>query len=162
MGPLEQIIITTTLGSILGLLQLESALTRFYEYQANERKIYITSLLVFSGLLSLLITLILWVFAEEINQLIFNENTYIQAYKIGILSLPLLCLNSFFIVVIRFTSNRLFFIKAPEHTFFNQFNYPCNFGALLQLQIRKLLLGSIIWLIPIGWSYDFRVKTPYQ
>ena len=143
-GALELIIITTTLGSILGLLQLESALTRFfYEYQANERKIYITSLLVFSGLLSLLITLILWVFAEEINQLIFNENTYIQAYKIGILSLPLLCLNSFFIVVIRFTSNRLLFIKAQSILFLTSLIIPVILVLYFNFKLESYFWGQL-------------------
>ena len=59
-GVLELLMVIITLSSIMGLLQLESALSRFfYEYKAQERKKLITTLFLFTGVLSFLITLIL-------------------------------------------------------------------------------------------------------
>ena len=67
-GVLELLTIIITLSSIMGLLQLESSLSRFfYEYKTEERKQLITTLFLFSGLLSFIITIILWMFGNSIK-----------------------------------------------------------------------------------------------
>lgn len=146
-GALELIIITTSLASILCLLQLESALSRFfYDYETDERKILISSLLIFSVILSFLFTALLWIFAEKINLLLFNENIFIGAYKIGILCIPLLCMNSFLIVVIRFTQNRLLFIKSQSILFFTTILVPVILVLYFSFKMESYFWGQLIGL----------------
>ena len=147
-GVLEFLTIIVTFGSILGLLQLESALSRFfYEYKPNERKQLITTLFVFSALLSLLITVFLWAFGETINMIFFDTLKYVKAYNVALLSLPLFCLNSLLIVIIRFTDKKQIFIKSQGLLFLANLIIPVVLVYFHSFGIDSFFWGQFFGLL---------------
>ena len=147
-GVLEILTVIITLSSILGLLQLESALSRFfYEYKTEERKKLITTLFLFSGLLSFLITIILWMFGNSINILIFDSLAYINAFNISLLSLPLFCLNSLLIVIIRFTEKKQIFIQSQGLLFLANLITPVVLVYFYDFGISSFFWGQFFGLL---------------
>ena len=147
-GVLELLTIIITLSSIMGLLQLESSLSRFfYEYKTEERKQLITTLFLFSGLLSFIITIILWVFGNSINILIFDTLAYISAYNISLLSLPLFCLNSLLIIIIRFTEKKQIFIQSQGLLFLANLITPVVLVYFYDFGISSFFWGQFFGLL---------------
>jgi len=147
-GVLELLTIIITLSSIMGLLQLESSLSRFfYEYKTEERKQLITTLFLFSGLLSFIITIILWVFGNSINILIFDTLAYISAYNISLLSLPLFCMNSLLIVIIRFTEKKQIFIQSQGLLFLANLITPVVLVYFYDFGISSFFWGQFFGLL---------------
>ena len=147
-GVLELLTIIITLSSIMGLLQLESSLSRFfYEYKTEERKQLIITLFLFSGLLSFIITIILWVFGNSINILIFDTLAYISAYNISLLSLPLFCMNSLLIVIIRFTEKKQIFIQSQGLLFLANLITPVVLVYFYDFGISSFFWGQFFGLL---------------
>ncbi|MDB4773217.1 oligosaccharide flippase family protein [Flavobacteriaceae bacterium] len=147
-GVLELLTVIITLSSILGLLQLESALSRFfYEYQDEKRKQLISTLFLFSGLLSFLIALLLWMLGDSINLLIFDSLIYINAYNISLLSLPLFCINSLLIVIVRFTEKKQIFIKSQGLLFLANLIIPVVLVYFFDWGISSFFWGQFFGLL---------------
>jgi O-antigen/teichoic acid export membrane protein len=147
-GVLELLTVIITLSSIIGLLQLESALSRFfYEYQDEKRKQLISTLFLFSGLLSFLIALLLWILGDSINFLIFDSLIYTNAYNISLLSLPLFCINSLLIVIIRFTEKKQIFIQSQGLLFLANLIIPVVLIYFFDWGISSFFWGQFFGLL---------------
>lgn len=147
-GVLELLTVMITLSSIIALLQLESAFSRFfYEYEVDKRKQLSTTLFLFSGGLSLFIVLILWFFGKSINLLVFDSLNYLNAYNISLLCLPLFCLNSLLTVLIRFTQKKQIFIQSQGLLFLVNLVLPTVLVYFFNFGISSFFLGQFFGLL---------------
>ena len=162
-GVLELLVVMITLSSIMGLLQLESALSRFfYEYQAQERKKLISTLFLFTGVLSFLITLILWILADAINLMIFDSLTYVNAYYISLLSVPLFCLNNILIVIVRFTEKKKIFIQSQGLLFLSNLIIPVTLVYFYDFGISSFFWGQFFGLLLAVLFISFNARKEFD
>ena len=97
--------VTTVLSiaAIFGLLQLETALQRYYyEYKGLRRKLLISNIYMMIGGLSLLIGLFLFVLAPIISDKLFGTFEYAALIKIASIQLPLNNIGMLGLVLLRF------------------------------------------------------------
>jgi O-antigen/teichoic acid export membrane protein len=121
-----------TLLTILGLLQIESAIGRFY-YEAKdlqEKKQYISTALWAVLGLSSLVTIIVFLFSHVFSSILFQTQSFNSAIIIIALSIPFTTLFSLFSVIIRFE------------------NKPFIYCIITFLQIASTI-GLSLWLVII-------------
>lgn len=144
-GILELITVLITLTSIVCLLQLESALSRFYyEYEEAKRKKIITSFFIFVGFLSLLLTGIFILLSNPINQILFQTLDYLIAYTLAVLTLPFFCWNALLIVMIRFTGQTTLFIRSQLLNFIISIALPVILVLKYNQGIESFFWGQLL------------------
>jgi O-antigen/teichoic acid export membrane protein len=103
-GVLDILIILIALFSILGMMQIESSVQRFYfEFKENKKRDQFLStafwLILFT---SIFIVLTVSIFSTELSILFFKDSSYAQYIRILIFIIPLGNLFAFFTVLFRF------------------------------------------------------------
>lgn len=109
-GTMDLIATIVAFASIVGMMQLESAVSRYYyaEKNENERNAMISTALWTILFLSSLIFVLLALFSKSLTSLVFNTAQYANVLIIAGLTIPVSNLNSLYTVVIRFK-------KKPVH-----------------------------------------------
>lgn len=162
-GALELLIIVVSLSSLLCLLQLESSLSRFfYDYGKEERKQMITSFFVFTGLLSFIVVGVLYFFSSEINEMLFSEFKYKQAYFLSVVSLPFLCWNALLTIIIRFTHRTTLFIISQLLSFILSITIPVVLILNLNQGIESFFWGQLISLVSVVLLLILSMKSEFS
>lgn len=101
--------------SIFGMMQLESAVSRYYYAEENddERRSMVSTAFWSIIILSIFFLSIIFVLSDWLSILFFDNTTYATSILIGAFIIPVSNLNSLFTVIIRFR-------KKPMHYMFFQ------------------------------------------
>lgn len=135
-GSMDIILTIFTFACIISMMQLESAVSRYY-YTAkdeNAKSILISTVMWAIIIASVLIIIILIVFSTLISSILFQSPKYAIVIIVAALIIPSANLNSLFSVVIRFR-------KKPLHFLLFQ---------VVQISITVLLTIYLILKIKIG------------
>ncbi len=111
-GVMDLISTIVVITSILGMVQLESAISRYYYSEKDEvtRKKLVSTALWAIVLLSLFVLLLIYIFSDKISFLFFKSSDYSTVISIAALIIPVSNLNSFFTVIIRFKKKPLYYM----------------------------------------------------
>ena len=114
-GTMDLVSTTVSLVTLLGILQLESAVSRYYFEEKDEvsRNNMISSALWTCLCLSIVVYILLAFCSNYISTLLFDVNSYAYLLVIAGIGIPIANLNSIFTVVMRFK-------KKPYHYLFFQ------------------------------------------
>jgi O-antigen/teichoic acid export membrane protein len=147
-GSLDLIATVISFVSIFGMLQLESAISRYYyEVEGTKRKIYISTafwtIFAFSSLLQLIILFS----SDSISILLFKSLNYTNIIKVASFNILLLNLFGFLTVLLRFNNKPLFYSLV----IFTQFILTGIVSVILVLYfnfgIMAFFLGQAIGLL---------------
>jgi O-antigen/teichoic acid export membrane protein len=169
-GSLDLISTIISFAAIFGMLQLESAISRYYfEVEEKRRKVYISTAFWNILLFSSIIVLITFLFSDLITFLLFNNYNYSYIIKIASINILLFNIFGFLTVLIRYQKKPLFYSLVV----FIQFMLTGAISVILIYffhfkivsffigQIVGLFFGSIIMLIYLKdylkFAYDINV-----
>jgi len=112
LGAVDLLQVVAEAGSILALLQLESAFQRYYlDFKGGLKKTFITSNFIFIGVTSILVALVLTLFARQICLLLFANDSYIDALKWSVAKMPFSNFSILAFIMLRFErKTKQFFI----------------------------------------------------
>ena len=111
-GVIDLVQVVLGIVSILAVLQLESALQRYYfEYKGKVKKIFISTLFIFVFIASCLITLILFFLSGYISLLIFGTVEYKDLIKISSFQLPIINFSMLGFVLLRYEKRNVRFVS---------------------------------------------------
>jgi len=157
-GVMDLISSIVVITSILGMLQLESAVSRYYFAEKDEyvRKKLVSTAFWAIVLLSLLVFIIMSVFSNSISFLCFKNSNYSIVISIAALIIPVSNLNSFFTVIIRFK-------KKPLHyMFFQLAQIFATLGLTIFLTIYlKIGIVGVFWGQLLGYSISVLLMMVY-
>lgn len=112
-GIIDMIGVIISILIIFGLLQMETSLQRYYyDYTHLRKKLLIANVYLWTFILSLLLTLLLFIFAEEVSNLIFKTAVNSELIKIASIQVILLNLNMLSLVILRFENENFKFLKV--------------------------------------------------
>lgn len=148
-GEMDMILTIVAIASIFGMVQLESAVSRYFYTQKDElgKKIIISTAFWSVSFLSLFIVLLAVVFSDKISSFFFDNPRHSFAIILSSLIIPVSNLNSLFTVVIRFK-------KKPVHyMFFQLLQIIITVGVTIFL-ITYLKIGiiGVFWGQLVGYS----------
>ncbi|MBC6411332.1 MAG: lipopolysaccharide biosynthesis protein [Ekhidna sp.] len=156
-GILDLIISISLLISVLGLLQLESALARFYyDYSGKQSKKILISTVFWAILLcSSVIALIFILLSTSVSNLFFNSGSYRNPIIAASISVILYNINALFSVIIRFEKKPTLFLVIS--TIQMVFNLAISYYSVVVLHVGIIgaLLGQIAGLISAILIYFF-------
>lgn len=111
-GVIDLISIVISLASIVGMLQIESAISRYYYEIKNEveRIKYISTAFWTILIFSIIILIIVYISAGLISRLLFNSIKYNTVIYLAVFIIPVSNLFAFFSVIIRFQKKPLQYI----------------------------------------------------
>jgi O-antigen/teichoic acid export membrane protein len=110
-GVIDLIQVILGIASIFAVLQLETALQRYYyEYEGRVKKIYISTIFLVIVSLSLLVTIVLLVFASEISSLLFQSQEYSYIIRLASLQLPFINFSMLGFVLLRYEKKNVRFV----------------------------------------------------
>lgn len=129
-GAIDLISTITAFVSIIGMMQLESSVSRYYYAEKNDetRSVMISTVMWTILSVSTFLFVILLLYSVQLTELLFKNAEYSSVFIIAGLTIPISNLNSLYTVIIRFK-------KKPIH--------------YLMFQTSQLLItiGLTIWLI---------------
>jgi len=156
-GILDLIISISLLISVLGLLQLESALARFYyDYSGKQSKKILISTVFWAILLcSSVIALIFILLSTSVSNLFFNSGSYRNPIIAASISVILYNINALFSVIIRFEKKPTLFLVIS--TIQMVFTLAISYYSVVVLHVGIIgaLLGQIAGLISAILIYFF-------
>lgn len=161
-GSLDIISTIISFIAILGMLQLESAIGRFYyEVEGRKRRIYISTAFWTIIVLSLIAVMLTVIFSDFISFQLFDNYKYSLIFRLASINILLFNVFGFLTVLIRFKNKPLFYSLVV----FIQFLLTglistvlivyYNYGILAFFigQIFGLLVGAIIMLVYMRDSF---------
>jgi len=111
-GVIDLIQVILGIVSVFAVLQLESALQRYYfEYEGRVRKIFISTLFIFVFIVSCVLTFILFLFAEQFSLLIFDVVEYKNLIRIASFQLPIINFSMLGFVLLRYEKRNIRFVS---------------------------------------------------
>lgn len=150
---------------IFGILQLETALQRYYyEVTEDTRKQIASTILLFITILSVILMVILQITAVPLSRLCFNSNQYGKELSIAAFIIPLINISTISFIIIRYMKKPLLFglitlmqvlITTGSTMFFILY---CNFG-ILSVFYGQLLGYIILVSVQIIYLHNFYTFT---
>lgn len=155
-GRLDLISTVISMVAILGMLQLESAISRFYfEVEGEKRKVYISSAFWCIFLLSGLLVILIFLLAAPISFLLFGSYAEASIFRHAAINILLFNLFGFFTVLLRFYNRPWLYTLVIFTQFFLTamvsiiliYSYDTGILAFFYGQIAGLSGGLLIMLI---------------
>jgi|GEM_PF-341887 len=110
-GVIDLIQVVLGMASIFAVLQLESALQRYYyEFEGRTKKVYISTIFFVIVVLSLSVALILTIFSSQISLLIFKTANYSTLIKLASWQLPLTNFSMIGYILLRYEKENVRFV----------------------------------------------------
>lgn len=111
-GTMELIVTIVALSTIFGMMQLESAVARYYymEKNENDRKTMVSTAMWTIIAVSLLFFLILLSFSTPLSKILFNSTIYSTIIIIGCLTIPFSNLTAFFSIIIQYKKRPVLYL----------------------------------------------------
>src|SRR5690554_317632 len=131
--------------SIFGLLQLETALQRYYyEWTGIKRKLLISNIYMWIGALSLLIAILLFIFAPLISFKLYDTSEYGYLIRIASIQLPLNNFSMLGLVLLRFKKENLKFLKVIIVNVISSLLFVYLFVINLQLGLNGVFYAQLL------------------
>lgn len=112
-GIIDMVATVLSIAAIFGLLQLETALQRYYyEYKGLKRKLLVSNIYMMIAGLSIMIGILLFVLAPLISNSLFGSVEYAILLRIASIQLPLNNINMLGLVLLRFEKENFKFLKV--------------------------------------------------
>lgn len=109
-GAIDLVQVIIGVVSIFAHLQLETSLQRYYyEYEGKQKHIFISTIIAAITFLSLIITVFLIIFAQEVSILIFKNANYSGVIKLAALQLIFINYSMLALVVLRYEKKNIRF-----------------------------------------------------
>lgn len=109
-GVIDMIQTIITIVMVFGTLQLETSLQRYYyEVEEKDRKTIASTILIFTSVISLLLTVIIQLFASGISLLCFDTEAYASSLIVAAITIPLTTISVVSFIIIRYMKKPLFF-----------------------------------------------------
>lgn len=168
LGIIDLIATIVAFVSIISMVQLESAVSRFYfaEKNENQRNIMISTALLTVMFLSLLILVLLALFSNCVSLLVFKTRKYSDVLMLAGLTIPISNLNSLYTVVIRFMNKPFHYLTFQFFQMILSILVTVWFVVYVKIGIVGVFVGQIagLFLTIIGMSYYLRnhIKMIWQ
>ena len=160
-GIIDLITTMVTLISIFSMLQLESAISRFYfEVKENaKRNLYISTAFWSIIFLSLIWLLIAIIFSEKLSIILFNDLKYRIIISIASLQVPLASIFSLFTVLMRFLKKPVQYTVFISIQLFLTISFSILFVVYMRIGIIGVFYGQLIGFIGIVILMLFYLRT---
>jgi len=166
-GTLDVISTVFSFVAIFGMMQLESAISRYYyEVEGDERKVYISTAFWTISILSVVFQLIIIALADILSTYLFTTAAYGFMLKVGSFNILLLNLFGYLTVVLRFHNRPILYAIVVFSQFFITatvsvvliFYFKTGIMAFFIGQIAGLLVGVIIMLAYLRKSFVLIIR----
>lgn len=112
-GIIDMVTTVLSIAAIFGLLQLETALQRYYyEYKGLKRKLLVSNIYMMIAGLSIMIGILLFLLAPVISNSLFGSVEYAILLRIASVQLTLNNINMLGLVLLRFEKENFKFLKV--------------------------------------------------
>lgn len=110
-GVIDLIQVSISVLSIFGVLQLETALQRYYyEYEGYEKKRMLSTIIIMIAFLSLLLSVVLCLLAKQISVILFDKEQYFRLVQLASLQLVFTNFTMLGFLILRFEKKNLSFL----------------------------------------------------
>lgn len=173
-GVIDLTQVVLSIISIFAFLQLETALQRYYyEYDEKEKGIFLSTIIIVITLLSLLLTVLVFIFSKEASLLIFKKAEYSNLIKVASLQLPFSNYSVLALILLRYEKKNVRFtamilIKVFLTVLFiclfviwqKQGIYGVFYAQLVSLSVSSILLFfSVKEFTIFQLSYEFLKRS---
>ncbi len=147
-GVIDLIQVIIGVVSIFAHLQLETSLQRYYyEYEGKEKHIFISTIVIAITLLSLIITVPLVIFSQEVSQLIFKNASYSNLIKLASLQLVFTNYSMLALVVLRYEKENIRFASMILLKVFLTVLFIILFVVWLKMGLYGVFYAQLIGLV---------------
>lgn len=110
-GVIDLIQVILGISSIFAILQLETALQRYYyELEGNLKKAFVSTIFIVIVSFSVLLTIILLIFSQNISMLIFSTGKYSGLIDLASLQLPFTNFTMLAFIILRYEKKNTAFV----------------------------------------------------
>lgn len=166
-GTLDLLVTLIAFFAILGMLQVESAVQRFYYEFKNqeERKKFLSTAFWIILVLSFLVVLLVQFFSVELSVLFFKNEEYAHYLKLMILIIPLTNLFAFLTILLRFLKQPFKYLIIVSVQLLVTVLLTIWLVVYIGVGLNGVLYGQIIgFLLPVilgfFWFKDFIFIIP--
>jgi O-antigen/teichoic acid export membrane protein len=158
-GAIDLVQVVIGVVSIFAHLQLETSLQRYYyEYEGKQKHIFISTIIAAITLLSLIITVFLIIFAQEVSMLIFKNANYSGVIKLASLQLVFINYSMLALVVLRYEKKNIRFASMILLKVFLTVLFILVFVVWLKKGIFGVFYAQLIGLIISSVVLFFSVR----
>lgn len=165
-------LVTVVLGVIIifAHLQLETSLQRYYyDYEGNEKKLFISTVVIVMTVLSLILTVVLTLSSTVVSDLIFKKAEYSNLIKLAALQIPFTNYSMLALVVLRYEKkNALFAYMIISKVILTVLLivilvvwFKMGLYGVFYAQLMGLAISSILLFHSIKKFAVFKISYPY-
>ncbi|HLT42258.1 MAG TPA: oligosaccharide flippase family protein, partial [Sphingobacteriaceae bacterium] len=156
--------------SIFAVLQLETALQRFYyEFEGKKRKILISSIFTVIILLSCFLTCLLLAFSHGISAILFETSEYSTLVQLASLQMPFANMSMLGFVILRYEKRNVTFVLLIFLKVFTSLGFILLFVlwldmglfGILYAQLIALSVSTIVLMIAMKDNYVLNFSRDY-
>ena len=158
-GVLDMIQVILGITSVFAVLQLETALQRYYyEYSGEKKKNFIFSIFITITLISFFLTGVLLLFPSQFSALIFKTEEYAHLIALASIQLPFINFSMLAFILLRYEKKNKAFLGLVLLKVVLTLSLVLLFVVRLELGIEGVLFAQLISLLVSSIFIYFAVR----
>jgi O-antigen/teichoic acid export membrane protein len=134
-GTIDLVQVIVSMSAIFAVLQLESAMQRYYyEYKNKEKKVFLTTIILVVTTLSILLAVILSTFSKSLSVSFFGNDNYHQLIRLALIQLPITNFSVLCFIILRYEKQNI------------------NFVLLVLLKVTLSVCLTLLFVVKFGYG----------